>query len=87
MLLDGLAVEGEQPGQRQVDGLDLVQVDRIAQATEALDLGLDVDQRLLHLEAVVLLAVRAFQTGFAQGCMEVFKIPIQGDATAAVWIR
>ncbi|MCX7257669.1 MAG: hypothetical protein NTZ64_13345 [Polaromonas sp.] len=49
-----------------------------AEGRGQLDDGLDIGQRLLHLEAVVLLAVGALLPGFGQTGVEVFKIPVQG---------
>ena len=49
------------------------------------DQGLDVDERFLDLEAVVLLGVGAFAVlGLHQAGMQVLEVPVEGDGTAVV---
>ena len=53
-----------------------------------IDHGLNINQRLLHPKAVVLLAVSAFLAGFAQAGVQVFKVPVKcnrRDGFAGAW--
>jgi len=44
------------------------------------DQGLDVDERFLDLETVVLLGVGAFALlGLHEASVQVFEVPVQGD--------